>query len=559
MKIFKRQLLTLHKKAERKKRLLYGLISGVLLGISFPPNPLPYFLFIALVPYLFILEKRDSLAEINRFTYYTAFFFCLISLYWVGSWTTEADPFLMISGVLLVFFNPILFLIPSTLYYFTKKLLGKDIALFTLPLFWVTYEFAYTITDFRFPWLTLGNGLSYFKTYIQIADKIGVYGISILILYVNVLLYKGIKHYFETKKIPILTSLIVILLIIIPLIYGIIKISNYTDSTDKIKVGLIQPNFNPVKRFEIGTAQDQLNIYFELSERAIAQGAEIVVWPETAVPIYLLSGGYDYEVQLIHQFIDSNNVFLLTGMPDILYLDEREEIPIGAKTMSDGTFYTTHNSILLFTPHSKEVQRYQKMLLVPFGEHVPLVEYIPFLGDLIKWNVGISSWNVGKNIVNFKLDIKNKSDVDKLNKIGKDNIKINAVVCIESIYPDFIAQFIQKGADFIAIVTNDSWYSNSSGPYQHKEFATLRAIENHRYVVRCALGGISCIINPLGEVLADTKMFTRDVLVGEVGLETELTFYTENPLLIPILVSIYSVWIIGMFFIIKIKNKFAKN
>ena len=96
--------LTPDQKKERNKDLIFGLLSGILLGLSYPPIPLPLLSFVSLIPFLFVLEKRETLSSINRFSYYTLFYFNLITLYWVGSWTKEADPFLMISGAALLFF-----------------------------------------------------------------------------------------------------------------------------------------------------------------------------------------------------------------------------------------------------------------------------------------------------------------------------------------------------------------------------------------------------------------------------------------------------------------------
>ncbi len=140
---------------------------------------------------------------------------------------------------------------------------------------------------------------------------------------------------------------------------------------------------------------------------------------------------------------------------------------------------------------------------------------------------------------------------------GEDEIvNINGQVCYESIFPLFAPNFVQRGAEVIVVVTNDSWYGNSSGPYQHKEFAVLRAVENGRAVVRCANGGISCIINSLGVTEAETEMFTRTVLVGDVSLQTEKTFYTEHPAIITTIISVLSLWIVGLSILLLIKNKF---
>ncbi len=152
------------------------------------------------------------------------------------------------------------------------------------------------------------------------------------------------------------------------------------------------------------------------------------------------------------------------------------------------------------------------------------------------------------------LFLKEKNDF--ITYSNKDSLYINGLICYESVFPDFVARFVDKGAQMIAIVTNDSWYGKLSGPYQHKEYAALRAVENRRSVVRAANGGISCIINPLGITETQTKMFEKIFVVGDVDIENVKTFYTQNPLLIPILSSVFSIWIIGIFIMKKIKIKF---
>jgi len=120
----RKQKLTKEAKKARNRERLFLVFSGILLGISFPPFPFPFqlLMFAGLIPYFYVIEKKERLLDINRYTYLMAFVFCFITLYWVGSWQAKADPFLMISGVLLIFINPIFFLIPSTLYYFSRRI-----------------------------------------------------------------------------------------------------------------------------------------------------------------------------------------------------------------------------------------------------------------------------------------------------------------------------------------------------------------------------------------------------------------------------------------------------
>ncbi len=550
MKFFKKYniLLTPEQKREKNKNLILGMASGILLGLSFPPFPFPYLSFISLIPFLIVLEKKGTLLSINRFTYLTIFFFNLLTLYWVGSWTKETDPFLMISGAALIIFNPFFYLIVSTLYYFSKKSFGSKAALFLLPFYWVSFEYLYSLTDLRFPWLTLGNCLPMFTDFIQIADIVGVYGLSLIILFINVFLYLSVKDYRVGRKINYGYTLTAVLIFSIVYVYGIIRISGFSSTENKVRVGLIQPNLDPWEKWQMGNLSRQLNEYLELSRAAVDNGAELVVWPESALPVYLLSGNYDDIVDRIRKFVTSNKIFLLTGMPDATFYLDKQQAPPEAKKTRDGVAYTSYNSILLFSPFTRQIQKYGKIKLVPFGEHVPFVEELPFLGDFIKWQVGISSWNVGKKRVVFNL---NESNESQLQAAG--------VICIESIYPDFVAGFVKKGADIIVIVTNDSWYGYSSGPFQHKEIAVLRAVENRRSVVRAANGGISCIIDPLGRMTEQTELFTRTFLVGEVEINDGLTVYTRYPLLIPLIASGISVITILFFLFISISKKIKKK
>lgn len=549
MRFFSKYIIpkTPEQRKRNRKELLLGLLSGVLIGLSYPPIPLPYLVFIAFVPYLFVIQKREGLAEINRFTYFTMFIYNIITLYWVGGWLPNSDPFLMIAGTTLFFFNPLVFLIPSTLYYLAKKYVNKNLALYLFPIFWITFEFAYSLTDFNFPWLTLGNSLSFFSNYIQIADIVGVYGLSLLILFANISVYKIKFHLSENEKINKTAFIVFFLLIIIPIVYGNYRILTFPEISRNVKVGLIQPNIDPNKKWGDGNLTEKIESYFALSRKAISEGAKVIVWPETALPIYLLAGNYPDEVNLIHKFVDTNNISILTGMPDATFYYNIDEAPKDAKPIRNGkVMYTSYNSILLFNSNSKEVQKYGKMKLVPFGEKVPLVDALPFLGDWIKWNVGISSWNTGHDTTVFKL------------RVDGMNVNIGGIICIESIYPIFTSFFVNRGAEFLAVVTNDSWYGDTSGPYQHKEISVIRAVENKRSVVRAANGGISCLITPLGETVSKTSMFTKDYLVVDVPLNSTLTFYTKHPWIIPVSASIISIVIILLSIIGKIKLKKAE-
>jgi apolipoprotein N-acyltransferase len=498
---------------------------------------------VAFVPYFFVAIKKHTLLKVNSASYLTFFVMSLITVFWVGSWQSAADPFLMISGVVLVFFLPCVMLINSTLYYLSRKVFKKDLSLYFFPFFWVTGEYLLTLTDLKFPWLTIGHGLAKFTSFIQIADIVGAFGLSFIVLWINIFIYKGIKSFKKNAKVGLIYFSVASSIFILIIVYGFIKISLIDYDENKIRVGIIQPNLDPWNKWELGGLDNILDNYFELSQKCINEGAQIILWPETALPVYLLSGTYQNEVDSIYSFLKKNNVSLLTGMPDFIIYDK--DAPRNSKYSEVGKYhYVTYNSILLFQPDRIKIQRYGKMQLVPLGEHTPFVDQLPFLGEMLKWGVGISGWNVGQDTTVFKF----------VN--DKDTVKVGGLVCYESVFPSFPNYFVDRGAQFLTVLTNDSWYGKLSGPYQHKEFANLRAVENRRAVVRCANGGVSCLINKFGVTEVETEMFTRTHLVVDVPLNNEKTFYTKNPLIVPVLSSAFSLWIFGINILLWMKKKF---
>ncbi len=547
MSLFKRknrEQLTIEQKKERKIDRLLLILSGIMFGISFSPFPFPFtlFLFVAFVPYFFVVTKKKSLHEVNSSSYLTFFTLSLITIYWVGSWQSKADPFLMLSGLVLVFFYPCVLLINSTLYFLSRKVFKKDISLYLFPFFWVTGEYILTLTDLKFPWLTIGHGLADFTLFIQIADLVGAFGLSFIVLWINIFMFKAIKTYNVNLKSASINFSIAVVIIFLVFIYGMVKFSTEKNDVKTIRVGVIQPNIDPWNKWELGGLDQILENYLRLSQKCVDKGAKLILWPETALPVYLLSGPYQNQVDSIYSFLNKNKVNLLTGMPDfqVFY----NEHPKNAKFSEAGKYYyATYNAILLLQPNTYEIQRYGKMQLVPLGEHTPFVDQLPFLGDLLKWGVGISGWNVGQDTTVFKF-------VD-----NKDTIKVGGLVCFESVFPTFPNYFVERGAEFLAVLTNDSWYGKLSGPYQHKDFAKLRAVENRKAVVRCANGGVSCLINKFGVTQVQTEMFTRTYLVVDVPLNNEKTFFTKHPLITSVISSIISLLILGVNRLLWIKKK----
>lgn len=555
---FRKSELSREEKRQQSKDRKLLIFSGVMLGFSFPPFPFPFqfLMFFALVPFLFMIERRKTLLELNKATYLMALLFCVIGIYWVGSWQSKADPFLMTGGGVLVFFLPSLFMIISTLFYLARKIFNDKTALLIFPLFWVTLEHLLAITEFSFPWLTLGQGLSHFTLFIQFADIVGALGLSLIVVYLNIFIYKSILFFKEDKKRSAFWISMAGVIFGAVIIYGSVRINTITLEGKSIRVGIIQPNIDPWEKWKITGIKPILSNYFELSQRAANEKIDLLIWPETALPVYLMNGGYSNHVDSIYSFLKRNSIFLLTGMPHVEFYFDKDKHPDDSKAGVEKDFwYRTYNSILMFSPYTRNTQLYGKMKLVPLGEHTPYADKIPFISELFKWSVGLSGWNTGQDTLVFKMPLV-KFDSLSQSMVIRDTVNLSGIVCFESVFPDFVAGFAERGAEFITVVTNDSWYGRSSGPYQHKEIGVLRAVENRRSIVRCANGGVSCIINPLGITEKESELFNRTYLTGDVKLNSEKTFYTQYPLLIPVLSMAFSIWIFGINILLWMKKKF---
>lgn len=538
------------KKELRTERFLL-IVSGLLFALSFPPSPLPFLSFIALVPLLKVLSGRKTTISVNRAVYLFGFIASIATLYWVSGIFMLSDYFLLIAGGVLLFVNPVFFMIPATLFHKVSKRWGVKVGLLFFPLFWVFYEYMYMFSDLAFPWLTFGNAVAYFQPFVQIADIVGVLGISLIIVFVNVFIFKGIEFYQYKRKLDKVSFAIVLLLLAIPSIYGIISLVDSDEKGGTLAIGIIQPNLDPYDKWSGGSPDELLELYISLSKMSVMQGAKIVLWPETALPLYLLSDNYPTLVDSIHKFTDTYNVALITGMPHLIW-HTGDSIPTDAKkSMIEGTYYTTYNSVLLFQPGEQQVQFYGKQKLVPFGERVPFVDAIPMIGNLLRWGVGIGGWNVGKNTNTLNISM----DSGILTKA--DTLKVGAMICYESIFPLLSADFANIGAEFLVVATNDSWYGNSSGPYQHKAASILRAIETRKPVLRAANGGISAFIDRYGRTYEASQMYEQTILINTIVPNSEQTFYTKTPLLIPLTVTITSFLTILLLFALRFRKNTA--
>ncbi|HYM19706.1 MAG TPA: apolipoprotein N-acyltransferase [Candidatus Kapabacteria bacterium] len=523
---------------------LLAILSGVLLALAFPPFGVIGGLgaFVALVPLLIALEDTKRLRDAFWTGYLAMFIWSLGATYWVGGWKGEGsvDPFLMAGGVALAVIHPLFLIIPVLVYDAVRRRFGRVIALIGLPIFWIGLEYWHSTGDLSFPWLNLYNTQTYNTAYIQFIELTGSFGLSLVILAINILLYAALRYNVVISKTAaaiiaattirkfarIKLLLIVLVLIILPYIHGLVKLRETEQPKRTLNVTIVQPNINPWDKWSTGTdvVTDSM---FRSTRTAIAATSvkpDLILWPETAITFPITMRWQTNSLRGLYDFIHLIGSPILTGIPDREeYLKTTDAIPSDAKKTRDPNFfYREWNASILFfidLDGRPAYQRYHKHKLVPFGEHVPYVDDLPFLGDWFQWGVGLGSWNEGEGYNVFRLPLAHTTVT------APDTAKLCSMICYESVYPSYVRKFVANGAELITIITNDGWYGKSSGPYQHNRFAILRAIENRRWIVRSANTGISSVIDDKGHIIEERPLFESASITRAIPLIDRQTLY----------------------------------
>lgn len=505
---------------KREKKIDYALLGffALLFGASFPPLNTGYFAWIAFVPYFYFLE-RNLKSKMFRKNFLTGFVANLIIIYWIGA-NSGASVFV---GVLTAFGSVSALALWFTLYGWVQvRLLKKwgDSAIWAAPFVWVGIEFIRAHGSLAFPWTMIANTQTYYVSLIQFASITGAWGVSLLLVFVNVLLFKALKS-LPQPKIAGIYAVAAGLALFIPWLYGTAVLSGadaiLASAPNSIKVSIVQPNIDPRDKWNVELRDEVYRNYGKLTAEAGKYGPDLIIWPETATPAYL-STNRDNRFDQVLSFVDSVGIPLLTGTLDYKYYEKDK--------------FHKYNSCFLLRPGTRNIERYHKMFLVPFAEKVPFEDKFPFLSN---FDVGQANFTSGENYKIFNLD-------------GK---KFSVGICFESVFPSLLRTFVKGGSELIIIITNDAWFGNTSGPYQHAQIAVLRAIENHRSVARCANTGISELIDPFGRIIKKIELGKRGVLSGELKLLDEETIYNRYGDYIGWITALFTLLFVGISYINK--------
>jgi apolipoprotein N-acyltransferase len=361
-------------------------------------------------------------------------------------------------------------------------------ALALSPAVWVVNELGRATLFGGFPWVLLGYSQVTVLPVAQLASVFGVFGLSGLVAGVGAAAAAVVVLRGRWRAAPLAAAFVVVAAVAM---WGASRVSENALATsgEPIRVGLVQGNVPQDQKWDPAYAPMIVERYSALTRDATRQGAQFVVWPESATPFYFEEDPGGREV--LRLLARETGVTLLFGSDQIEWATPRR-------------FY---NSAFALTPDG-HTTAYRKMHLVPFGEYVPLRDLLFFAAPLVE---SVGEFSPGTEPV--------------LLPIGEH--RVSTAICYEIVYASLVRRFVLEGSQLLTTITNDAWYGTTSAPYQHFEQASLRAIEHGRYLVRAANTGISGIVDPYGRVLRRTELFETTVLSGDVRFLTSRTLYAR--------------------------------
>jgi apolipoprotein N-acyltransferase len=466
-------------------------LSAILLSLSFPGYDIEVLAWIGLLP-LFSLIKGGSTRNAFLWCWTSGTLFFFITINWVIKTMNNYGGIpLWVSLLILLLLSLYLGLYFGvfgllTRYVTTKARLPLPCA---APLLWVSLEYVRAHLLTGFPWASLGYSQYRFLHLIQIADITSVLGVSFLVVAVNAALFEILS---KGRRRKIISVSAVAFLFLLSLAYGYYRLNRSYDNTEReLSVAVLQGNIPQNLKWDRAFQRRTIDIYARLTAESHQHQAHLVIWPETAAPLFFQDPS-TYRQELF-DLAKEENVFLLFGSPSYT---------VGA----DATL-KLFNSAYLISPNGESLSRYDKRHLVPFGEYIPLSKILFFIEKMV---AGIGDFVPGNDYTLFQIP----------------QAKFGVVICFEVVFPDLVRHFVLNGAEFMATITNDAWFGRSAAPYQHFAMVVFRAIENRVYFARAANTGISGFISPKGETLKASPLFVENALLRTISPSTTRTIYT---------------------------------
>ena len=451
-------------------KLILPIVSGLLLGLAYPPFNFGFLAWVAFIPLFYSTSKEKKISQKLLFAFIACLVSNLIILNWMGLNSGTSAVISIISYLALSLYLTLFWMAFIVSIHF----IPKKMELVLIPFSWIFFvEFLRNIGPLAGPWMNLSLTQSGYIRIIQLAS-IETHAISFFVILFNLILYK----YFVDKKTVFFRYFILILFSV--LLFGSYNINHQNNRLieTSVNISIGQPSIFPDEKWNPNLRLRNLAIMDSLLTKSLEDDADVIVWPEVAVTSFLANNAYDrirYQEKL-------SDTYLITGIPERKYIDDKNE---------------SFNSSIILKPDGS-FDTYQKIFLVPFAEYVPFFK--SWINKMNQFD-DIGSFTPGSNYKVF--DIK--------------DFKASILICYDSSSPQIVKNMVNNGAEILFIITNDS-YVGQFMPYQHFELARLRAVEQRVPVIQSANTGISGIILPSGKIVYSSRLNERTVFTTKVPI-----------------------------------------
>ena len=498
---------------------LVAIIAGLLLAGAFPNFNIAGFAWVAPALMLSAAYKKNK-ADSLRVGYIAGLTFWLASLVWLLKIPVTGFPILgwISLAAYLGLYGAAWVWLASIFQPKNPNWTARTFWTLTVAAAWVALEFLRGWLFTGFPWNFIGVSQFKIVPLIQIAAVTGVHGVSFLVVWFSIALFSAAQMVLKNPARRFAwQSEIVVPLTVIVFCYvgGFYRISHDDPAGKYLRVTAIQPSVPQTMIWSASEDSKRLTELLDLSQRALTNPADLLLWPESAVP------SVDEAVyKAINQFVRSNHVWLILNADDVALLPH-------------ATNY--FNSAFLIGPDGRWRQTYHKRQLVIFGEYVPLATWLPFL----KWFTPITGgWTAGDQAAQFEIKTTAPEVSDQVFTLVNNNeaskpkirptIKASPLICFEDIFPRLGRDAADDDTDILVNLTNDGWFGESSEQWQHAAAAVFRAVENNRPLIRCANNGVTCLIDSHGRILqsladASGSVHRRGAMTSEIPVAGNLT------------------------------------
>lgn len=521
-----------------------------MLWLAWPPLPLFPLLFVAFVP-LLLLEDRCTRGLL---TFRSYVFWCYLALllwnllatWWVAAtYFGTRDPATAVAGLLANLANPLLMCLPMAAFHLTRRRYGNALGYSSFAAYWLAFEFLHLRWELAWPWLTLGYGLAQVPQLYQWYEITGPLGGTLWILAVNVFMFRVITDrradQLLHKMLPVLAALL------LPALISLYRYNRYVPQGKPRQVVVVQPNVDPyAEKFDPATLDAQLQNLIRLAAAKTDSTTDYVVFPETAIPygIFLDELKEDESLHRLKRFIAAYpRVHLITGIHGYARYD-RPATPT-ARPSQNGTYYWDAFNTAIQLDTSDQIPYYHKSKLVPGVERMPYPQLLRFLEPLALDMGGISG----------SLGMQEHRTVF----FATDSTGVAPLICYESVFSEYVNEYVRRGAHLLFVITNDGWWGNTAGYKQHFQYARLLAVSQRRDVAQAANTGWSGFINQRGDVLQRTDWWMPDVRAAVMQANDRMTFYVRYGDVVGRLAMIFMLLMVVMSLWTRIAERISKK